>query len=457
MNKKMIARELVLVAKKLIAEDKDGYVYDPDHKNKPKGGGWEKTEKGWSKNNKKEKDKVKHDNVDSSSINITPEDASKLQKNLEKFEKSYGRASSFYSDNFDILKETKDIKKLDYFARNGDKNTRHAIALNKNISKQIMNILSSEDDEEVRCALAENESLTPEIQYKLLNDSSKVKSSLAENKNLSKDVREKLSKCNDPEVRASVAKHSKDANFLESLSRNEKSKKVLTSIACNPITPPDIVDLLIGKKKCYDGTSVEIVNAAERKDLSPETYDEIASKCKIEDDFYGYNWVAKALDNNEAVSESSLKIMFKRGFRPTKNPNMSAPFVREIAKSFLKEGNSDGLEELSSNPSAPLDVLENVFDNVENPSLETMLNIVKHPNADKKLIKKIKQTDEFKEKEIEKRKKMPELNEIIDLSKLSPELRDEVKDMDPEELGKFLGWLKKRKGMGGGAEEEAEV
>ena len=50
MNRKMIARELVLVAKNLIAEDKDGYVYDPDHKNKPKGGGWEKTEKGWTQN-----------------------------------------------------------------------------------------------------------------------------------------------------------------------------------------------------------------------------------------------------------------------------------------------------------------------------------------------------------------------------------------------------------------------
>lgn len=54
MNRKMIARELVLVAKNLIAEDKDGYVYDPDHKNKPKGGGWEKTDKGWTQNKRED-------------------------------------------------------------------------------------------------------------------------------------------------------------------------------------------------------------------------------------------------------------------------------------------------------------------------------------------------------------------------------------------------------------------
>ena len=52
MDQKLVARELILTAKSLLA-DKSDYKYDPDHKHKPQGGGWEKTEKGWTQ--KKEK------------------------------------------------------------------------------------------------------------------------------------------------------------------------------------------------------------------------------------------------------------------------------------------------------------------------------------------------------------------------------------------------------------------
>ena len=40
-----IAGELLSAAKQILAAN---YVYDPDHRNKPKGGGWHKTDKGWS-------------------------------------------------------------------------------------------------------------------------------------------------------------------------------------------------------------------------------------------------------------------------------------------------------------------------------------------------------------------------------------------------------------------------
>lgn len=45
MDKRLVACELILTAKSLLA-DKADYKYDPDHKHKPQGGGWEKTEKG---------------------------------------------------------------------------------------------------------------------------------------------------------------------------------------------------------------------------------------------------------------------------------------------------------------------------------------------------------------------------------------------------------------------------
>ena len=40
-----MAGELLSAAKQILAAD---YVYDPSHKKKPRGGGWHKTEKGWS-------------------------------------------------------------------------------------------------------------------------------------------------------------------------------------------------------------------------------------------------------------------------------------------------------------------------------------------------------------------------------------------------------------------------
>ena len=47
MDKILVARQLVRLAKSIMAEDYD-YIYDPDHKKKP-GGGYVKTDKGWSK------------------------------------------------------------------------------------------------------------------------------------------------------------------------------------------------------------------------------------------------------------------------------------------------------------------------------------------------------------------------------------------------------------------------
>lgn len=57
MDKRLVARELILTAKSLLADEAD-YKYDPDHKHKPKGGGWEKTEKGWTQKKMEKKDRM---------------------------------------------------------------------------------------------------------------------------------------------------------------------------------------------------------------------------------------------------------------------------------------------------------------------------------------------------------------------------------------------------------------
>ena len=57
-KKLIIARKLLRLARLLLAKQDDyKYIYDPEHKKRPYGSGWVKTEKGWSKSNeRKEKE-----------------------------------------------------------------------------------------------------------------------------------------------------------------------------------------------------------------------------------------------------------------------------------------------------------------------------------------------------------------------------------------------------------------
>ena len=47
MDRKLLVNELIIIAKNLLSDE--DYRYDPEHKHKPEGGGWERTDKGWSR------------------------------------------------------------------------------------------------------------------------------------------------------------------------------------------------------------------------------------------------------------------------------------------------------------------------------------------------------------------------------------------------------------------------
>jgi len=55
-----IRKELLFVAKLIKAKPEYEYAWDPDHKNKPKGEGWEQTDAGWSRNTGKEEKPEKY-------------------------------------------------------------------------------------------------------------------------------------------------------------------------------------------------------------------------------------------------------------------------------------------------------------------------------------------------------------------------------------------------------------
>ena len=62
MNRSLFAaRELLRAAKAILADY--SYIYDPKHMNRPYGGSWEKTEKGWSRNKSPRKNKSDRDDI----------------------------------------------------------------------------------------------------------------------------------------------------------------------------------------------------------------------------------------------------------------------------------------------------------------------------------------------------------------------------------------------------------
>ena len=72
-----MASELLLAAKQILAAN---YVYDPDHKKKPRGGSWHKTTKGWS--NVKEKGKSDEDRPTSKGTASSKKDYDEMKKSI---------------------------------------------------------------------------------------------------------------------------------------------------------------------------------------------------------------------------------------------------------------------------------------------------------------------------------------------------------------------------------------
>jgi hypothetical protein len=138
MNRKLIARQLILEAKKLLAAGKkdSDYVYDPDHKHKPKGGHWEKTEKGWSQ--KKEEKKKKK---------LSTKEQEKIAKNP--------------NTPVDTLVE---------LSKDEDRRTRAAVAKNPNTPDDILVELSKDEEVDIKECVAKNPNTPVDILVELSKD-----------------------------------------------------------------------------------------------------------------------------------------------------------------------------------------------------------------------------------------------------------------------------------------------
>lgn len=343
MNRKMIARELVLVAKNLIAEDEDGYVYDPDHKNKPKGGGWEKTEKGWTQNKKDDSKQESGGNDISQKNKITSNDF---------FQKA---------DKYDLKSGTFDGKNPRELAKSFKETFKRVGTINE--FSKYRDLRKSKDPNEIAEAFTAHKGDKKNLAYLGVYLSGNKK---LPNEFLQDTVKDLAKHENGPFGDANMRFH-----FYHTISRNPN---------CSSETLDKLYDAASGD---VDYLKEDVAsNLLKHKNTSTKTIDKILSDVTEYPDRPVYNKLRRNFLNSAI-----------------RNKNIS----------------SEKLGELSKDKDA-----------------------VVSKNAKKALSERA--------------------NQSIDLSKLSPELREQVKGMSPEELGKFLGWLKKRKNGGGvPVEEESEL
>ena len=173
----------------------------------------------------------------------------------------------------------------------------------------------------------------------------------------------------------------------------------------------------------------------------------------------------KALAGSSAITEKAAKNLFEKGIATeilAANPSTPKDILKQCANHYA----TDVKQSAAGNPNTPQEDLVKLAEKClqtkqtglgyatqgrDAVTEKLSMSLIENPSLPTETLEKFsKDTDPHKKKvttkaqeELQKRKSIE--NAPIDLSKLSPELREQVKDMDPEELKKFIGWLRRRK------------
>ena len=135
-----IQKKIIKIASKILADYE--YIYDPDHKKNP-GEGFEKTEKGWSKE-KQEKSKGVAEGVDDYLMRTEP----------------------LYCAGHPQASE----HQLDELSNSDNHFVRNAVSRNPSAHSKTLEKLSNDEEAIVRAGVAQNPSAHPKTLEKLSND-----------------------------------------------------------------------------------------------------------------------------------------------------------------------------------------------------------------------------------------------------------------------------------------------
>lgn len=259
-NERM-AGELLAAAKQILLSR---YIYDPDHKKKPKGGSWHKTNRGWSDvGEKTSKSKSRKKNDDTLDLGTEARNVSdRVKKNLdegssrtpiENMDRAYGDKPKRRLSPQGESRRKQSLARsgrttprlLGKLAEDKDKEVRYCVARNPRTPSEALEKLAKDDDDDVRAGVAQNPNTPVSVLRKLGRDPvDYVRDSLAWNNNTPLPILNRLSKADSEYARAGVANNGQSTSILLNRLAEDDSRHVRTNVAGNENTPADTLDLL---------------------------------------------------------------------------------------------------------------------------------------------------------------------------------------------------------------------
>ena len=374
-----IAKELLKIAKQLMFADDYEYIYDPDHTKRP-GGGYVKTESGWSKGkqDKKENNSIhKNKNLDIPSLDKTSP--------MTEREKKLDEIAPFAGD-WDMRSEYAAMplhpKTLDKMSRDRNLAVVNSVAMNSHTHPSTLDKLSNHPKSFIRKSVAQNLNTHIKTLEKLSRDS---------DENVSKSAKKQIKMRNQYNIDNNVHKVNNNASesynkamdensspkLLDELS-NHEHYRIRETVARNPNTSEKTLRKLSSDEKAQVRAGV-----AGNSKTDSETLDKLAN------------------DKEKQVKQHVAE-----------NPRTSSDTLDKLAN----DSDTDILECVAENPNTSTETLKKLSNHKHHYVREKAKNTLSQKNG-----------------------------VSFDISKLSPEIKEKVKDWDEEDIKKFIGWLKEHK------------
>ena len=275
---------------------------------------------------------------------------------------------------------------------------RMKLAASPNVSTEIMNILSSDDDN-VRAGLASNPSITEGVSKILAYDNDwYVRSNLASNSSITEEVSKKLASDNDSYVRSNLASNPSITEEVSKILVSDNSSDVRRNVASNPKISKEIMEDLMKEDYSYktddDSYSERIVlpvknGLAENPNLPEEFSNILAKKYNVRisirlakrenisdkvaeiligsECFLGnsdYKDVLMALVRNQDISEKTMKLLIEQGdYKVRAQLAKREDLSNEIMDILSRDSDLDVKKELALNPIISESVVKRLQEN----------------------------------------------------------------------------------------------
>ena len=293
------------------------------------------------------------------------------------------------------------------------------LAKSKEATPEILDYLSNDKSVDIQRNVAKNPNTSSKTLDRLSHGDWTVRSGVVYNPNTSNETLQELSHDLDQEINMNAT-----LMLIERKKRKRELNKSLSESQKNRID------------SLSDDDKYKLANSEK---TTSEILDYLSDD---EDDEVRYN-VAK----NPNTSIKTLKKMSNdknNGIRGTVAQNNNTPI--EILDKLSKDEWIGSRQAVSLNKNATEKILDRLSKDIDTDIKE---NVIEHPNTSIKTLERLtkdEQVSELAKEELLKRKQQQSKgnqNKGIDFSKMTPELRQKIKDWDTEDIKKFINWLHK--------------